>query len=401
MAAAECWAADGSADYTPLFLKPTLRIFLSVDIVNSTAFKQSQRHHLEKSDSSERAEQPWFSPITTFYHGIERRFAVDWKRFSKTMDPGEEPELWKAAGDELIYTKTLTDHRQALACVLAWMATVENHRKELKAAYPTLDLKAAAWLAGFPVNNAEVVLSRRPQVRDQMLDGDAVLSNLILLDEFHTNGSSNNGDMTRDFIGPSMDTGFRISSLATPRKFALTIDLAYMLAVASKPEYLDDTLKHAREPSFKYDGRVGLKGVYGGEPYPFFWIDMKGQDPLHRSEDDLLPSVTIKPHNVENFCQQFFQAHAKERGHIMSPYIAASSDGPFHKIPDHHRVRLENLIRKLSDYRQKALNAPGVAEEATAGQTGIDPAGERTLDACTEEKVLNSFSFDNFPSAGR
>lgn len=310
------------------------------------------------------------------------------------MDPGEEPELWKAAGDELIYTKTLSDHRQALACVLAWMATVESHRKELKGTFPTLDLKASAWLAGFPVNNAEIVLSRRPRPLEHgAADGDAVLANLILLDEFYSNGGTNNGDMTRDFIGPSMDTGFRISSLASPRKFALTVDLAYMLTVAAKPEHLDDTLKHAREPSFKYDGRVTLKGVDGGEPYPFFWIDMRAHDPLHRSEDDLLPHIAINPHNVENFCEKFFQAHAKERGHIMSPYIAVSSDGPFHKVPEHHRVRLEKLIKKLSDYKKNAPNAPGAAT-GTSPNPESDSALPRELDASTEENLFKSFGLD-------
>lgn len=371
----------------PRFLQPTLRIFLSVDIVNSTAFKQSQRHQSEQTAT----DQSWFSPITAFYHGIGSRFGTKWNYFSSSMDAGDAPELWKAAGDELIYTKVLTSHKQALASVIAWIAAVDGHRKDLKGKHASLDLKAAAWLAGFPVNNAEVVLRRHHKVAEsgQAEDGDAVLSNLILLDEYYQCGGTNSADMTRDFIGPSMDTGFRICSLASPRKFAVTADLAYMLAVASNPEKLAGNLQHSQELKFRYEGRVQLKGVDGGEPYPFFWIDMKAQEQLYRSEDDLLPKADIYPHKVSAFCAEYFMSHEKDSGHIMVPYINGSTDAPFNEIPPNHKTHLDGLIRKLNDYKRNAPNSPAVEPESSLKDDSSN-AQQIDLDSETEAKVLEA-----------
>jgi hypothetical protein len=244
---------------------------------------------------------------------------------------------------------------------------VEFHRKELRTKYTTLDLKAAAWLAGFPINNAEIVLSNRPrEIKDPLVDGDSVLHNLLMLEKYYSQDENERKDLVLDFIGPSMDTGFRVSELATSRKFAVTVDLAYMLAFSSRTE--KEFIRQYREPSFRYDGRIEVKDVDGG-PYPFFWIDMNADDPLHRDEDALLPKVDIEVDKVESFCEKYFQFRARERGHVMLPYIFNSSSPPFNAMPELHQARLQKLISALNDYKKKAKAIRGVTNAGSAQST--------------------------------
>lgn len=361
------------------FLKPQLRIFLSVDMVNSTAFKQSRQHIQEKSPASTtlRISQSWLSPITSFYRSIESVFFAKWNVFSIPLgeDAGESPELWKAAGDELIYTKVLTNHKQALACVAALIEAVEEHRKSLKKEYPSLDLKAAAWLAGFPVNNAEVILMRQSTpARLPEGEGDAILENLVLLKEFYGKGKEGASEMTRDFIGPSMDLGFRICALSNARKFALTADLAYMLAVAGQTAAADGA---ARGLTFRYDGGLPLKGVDGGTPYPFFWIDMKAQDELCLSEAKLLPIVKIDNDHMISYCKNYFKSHQEDDGYLIAPYIVHPSEEKFTLIPDRHTALRLELTGKLAKY----LDGSDISEHGMAGPNyQDDPAGSNLPD---------------------
>ena len=170
-------------DGLPKYLQPALRVFLSVDIVNSTAFKQAHTSAATgdkknrgdaEEDHVDRAE-PWFSPISSFYRGIERKLAEEWSKClidvqTLGRSDGSPPTLWKASGDEVIYVKQIEDPFHTLLTIRAWMAVVNRHRLEIKGAFPSLELKASAWLAGFPVNNAEVVLRRTPEIEDPIKD---------------------------------------------------------------------------------------------------------------------------------------------------------------------------------------------------------------------------------------
>lgn len=124
----------------------SLRLFLSVDIVGSTAFKQAARDRsaAKSSDGGDiPPAEPWFSPIAQFYRGMEQTFSREWKlcvERSTTVNwpTGEPPELWKSVGDELIYTKLLADHREALTTLNAWMKSVSSYRKRLKEQFKSL-----------------------------------------------------------------------------------------------------------------------------------------------------------------------------------------------------------------------------------------------------------------------
>jgi hypothetical protein len=342
-----------------------LRLFLSVDIVGSTAFKQAAKDRTPEKTSSHgsdpRPAEPWFSPIAQFYRGIERTFAKEWaicvgQSNDVGWPTGRAPELWKSVGDELIYTKQLNDHREALTTLNAWIKTVGVYRTRLKEQFKSLDLKTTAWIAGFPVHNAEVIFRSSVQglgaAEDQ--DDDEVFSNLALLSEYYS--KQPNPDLTRDFIGPAIDTGFRLSHLSTPRRLVISVELAFILvhAVRTQPhEYKYETLR------FFFEGRHTLKGVFGGLPYPVFWIDMRPSPKLEETEDALNGRISLNTDSVLAFCQEFIKENAT---YCFTPYIVGNPDPAFNKVPDHHQERLDGLkaywekeAQKREDEKQAGL----------------------------------------------
>src|SRR5207253_1297681 len=94
-----------------------------------------------------------------------------------------------------------------------------------------LRLKATSWVASFPEPNIEIVIS-------EMSDGS--------------------GRGYRDFIGPDIDLGFRISHLARPSTIALSVDIVELLLDAGNLEQLDIFMI----------GSERLKGVFHDRPYP-------------------------------------------------------------------------------------------------------------------------------------
>src|SRR3954469_16945762 len=96
----------------PDFLRPRLRLFLSVDLVGSTALKQSGEFPIKKPDGEEslgRVGAKWLLDLATFYRDIEAKFTREWDLYSKQIAPKckwpttVSPRLWKVNGDELIY----------------------------------------------------------------------------------------------------------------------------------------------------------------------------------------------------------------------------------------------------------------------------------------------------------
>lgn len=371
----------------PTFLKPKLRLFLSVDIVNSTAFKQAtakDRKALKHDQAGDEPAEPWFSPISRFYREIERLFSATWTHQSRAAEDGfnwhkgDPPELWKAAGDELLYVKTLSDYREALVTVRAWIEAINQHRSVIKSQYSMLDLKATAWLAGFPVNNAEVIL--RPSISvpgDDLAEGDPILSNLLLLKNYYDQRSSE----FRDFIGPSVDTGFRVATLASARKMAITVDLALLLAHATVNQPNDEHFPF-QKLQFHYDGRVPLKGVFDGSDYPFFWIDTANGDALIEIEDTISRVEPIGANEVKEFCERFI---AKSGGHVIKPFILGCKDPLFREVPNYHLDRL----KKLADYWEKESAKRETERKALGGESPDAGDKEKNLDPDEAEKVTS------------
>lgn len=327
----------------PAFLKPRLRLYLSADIIGSTAHKQSRLGALGQVGASQEAS--WFTTIQGFYFEAQQSFRTTWnalkEKYSADEHFGDPPELWKTVGDEVIFTKLLTDHRQVATVIQCWIETVSLLREFLHRDSTRLGIKSTVWLAGFPFRNKEVVLSGESFSAQEPID-DYYRENGQILNRLYSGTAT--GRVLVDYIGPSIDTGFRLTSLASARKLILSVEVAYILALTAPVK-----ASPIESIQLRYDGQVQLKGVLGGGGYPVFWIDLSGTSSADALEDKLTNSATCNRDDIREYCDAFF---FEQQDSIFPPFIIADNEVVLRDTPpwyeDHHRNLIKNFYASLT-----------------------------------------------------
>lgn len=189
-----------------------LRLFLSVDIVNSTALKQEFR---EKDDS-------WLSIARSFYTAFPT-FVASALDALPAVDAASKPILWKAIGDELVFVSEI-ERMDAIPTLLRALRTAVNRWNREKEGAGVL-VKGGAWLAGFPVMNS-------------IIPGEV--------------------KGRHDYIGSSIDTGFRLCRFASPRHLVIGIEVAYVVAQLADPLVNE----------LHFEGRQEIRGGSEGPALP-------------------------------------------------------------------------------------------------------------------------------------
>lgn len=314
------------------FCGRSLRLFFSVDIVNSTALKQEFR---EKHDS-------WLSIARSFYTEIPT-FLTEALGKQSTIDESSKPTPWKAIGDELVFVSEIERMEvippllQALrSAVNQWNCDHEDER---------VLVKGCAWLAGFPVMNS-------------IIPGEA--------------------EGTHDYIGSSIDTGFRLCRFASPRELVLGVEIAYVIA------RLNDPLVE----ELHYLGRHEIRGVLKGRPYPVFWLDCfapasglpkiseaaKRDDEVEKLEDVIKGrhSTKLEAANAVDFITEWVESTT---GEIQLPFPPNQADQRFPAPPDYEdreqqkREEFERVYLPKDDSDQDAGNAaPADETESLIGK---------------------------------
>ena len=261
---------------------PSLRLFLSADLIGSTALK---------SESSGGSDEPeWLKTFTSFYEEFPAILAENCNRHETP-----KVEFWKGIGDELLWFVTLSQIGDSLKVIKAFKVALERYNKNLDEFDKKVRLKGTAWLAGFPVTHKVVPLP---------------------------NGGT-------DFIGSSIDTGFRISRFSTRMRMVISVDLAWMLLQCQSKM---DELKLC------FDSSESMKGVLAGRPYPIIWIEC--DSPLEQLEYGLCQSnrSTEWDRKLGEFCAKFITS---TDGRIISPFITGQHE--FGTPPDSFIARLSKL----------------------------------------------------------
>ncbi|MBP2295937.1 hypothetical protein [Azospirillum rugosum] len=306
----------------------TIVLFLSVDLSGSTAFKFS--NDLADRKAGETDADPvhgWFSVIQKFYRHFNQSFLT---RFNGEASTAQRPRLWKALGDELIYMVEVTETQFVASTVRRFVDAVFATRHIVRDMSRSLDLKASAWLADFPARNAIVDLNG---LHDPLQEKPSAARRFSASAEY-------------DYIGPSMDAGFRLGKLASRRKMPLSVELAYVLA-----EALSTNRTHGL--IFGYEGRVELKGVLGGEDYPVLWLDVeddRARCEANENEASLLGRKrTVDVPDIRQFCPSFITSSPW----MEPPFLKDEVAGPFVRLPrsvvDHmaaisDRAQVENRL---------------------------------------------------------
>lgn len=206
--------------------KPTVRLFLSVDLENSTQLKQA----------TDKTPERWLTTVRVFLQDFPQLFEAKLQERERQFGGPKMdlPPVWKVLGDELVFAAIINKRLELLTLVEAFQDALQKWNQDAREQKEgrLLKVKGAAWVAGFPVVNAVL----------------------------------ETGEKSEDYIGPSMDAGFRISKLATPRRMAITVDLAWLLL----------RLKFKRRVHF--DGQMVIKGLAEEVGYPVLWIEVEKSD---------------------------------------------------------------------------------------------------------------------------
>lgn len=343
---------------------PRLKLFLSADIVGSTAYKQP----LDILRDDPLAHARWAGIIQGFYKTIRESFLEHFRQASNRLLSehgreaqrtllGDEPRFWKTIGDEVVFWKELNSSVQVWLTLACWMKTVESLRNyfiDVAAGDPAsqLDVKSAAWMAGFPVRNKAIV-----DLSSSDMPDDALAAHL---NAFYEGAEG----LDADFIGPGIDVGFRVTGLASARKLSVSLDVAYTLARThnhvmdglkerlSAVDYfpLRDGSTHSdfvERLRVYYSGSETLRGVLGGVRYPKFWISMVRHGSLEEAKVALYTREAgqgVSWAKLLSFCDLFY---SDRRKYVSRPFIR--NDPHLNDIPPRFRNFLVAADPKASD----------------------------------------------------
>lgn len=197
-------------------------MFLSADVVGSTDFKARNA-----ADSSE-----WLEAFATLFRELPLIFIGE-LAMAFMSDDAMPPEagVWKVMGDEVIFVALPADAGQAARVAAAFIHTVSSYDRKLAARWP-LRIRGTCWAAELGQRNRRIDIPEMFGGRD--------------------------GEPYRDFLGPDIDIGFRLSSHAGQGEVILSPNLVEAIAGSDDADLLR---LHPIEPR-------SLKGVIGGHPFP-------------------------------------------------------------------------------------------------------------------------------------
>lgn len=293
----------------PEGLKPRLRLFLSVDLVGATRYKQSRNL--------------WRPEILSFYRDFDFILQSEYRTFVQSYGVGlDPPQFWKSNGDELLYVCELTSLSHAQALMHVWLWALHSYQLKRDPTVEHLEVKSTAWIGLFPVPNSEVFFRRGGASFDDDLARDASVVQSELRDEWYANPTTHS--ITREFVGPSIDTGFRLTAWATPNRLILSVDLAFLLT-SSDPSGVSPL-------SLRLSGQEKLKGVIDEQPYPTIWIPVGGQG--WGGADDG-PVVTDRA-TIRSYCEAVIEQNYSS----ITPLFLGESEAAYEWVPQYILTRI-------------------------------------------------------------
>ncbi len=216
----------------------------------------------------------WLDTFQDFYDEFPVTFGEEQRKF-------DCPEIvfWKGIGDELLWVTVLTKGSDAISALRAFKLSIEAYNGRLDGSGKKVRLKGAAWIAGFPITHKELKLP----------------------------------DGKPDYIGPYIDTGFRLSKFSSRMKMIISVDLAWLvLNCRTLPD-------EQKELKLEFHESKSMKGVLGGKPYPIIWIECASL--LEAREYKLLhhhDNSVDRREDLREFCKAFIVSTDDK---IILPYI--------------------------------------------------------------------------------
>jgi hypothetical protein len=209
--------------------KSTVAMFMSVDMSGSTEFK---------SQTQGDGENPaWLPAFEAFFREVPLIMMGQLAAAFAMEDDVPHCSVWKVIGDEIIFLARPGTPREARLVTIAFYKTIINYDRKLFERWP-LRVKGCCWAAQISGRNKEIEVP-------EMMGTDSDHSYV-------------------DYLGPDVDTGFRVAACVGKGQVIVSSNLVEILAAQEESDGLQ----------FHYTGAKVLKGVYSGRPYPLFLMSL-------------------------------------------------------------------------------------------------------------------------------
>ena len=282
------------------WMRPRLMLFLSADVENSTRLKQSPQQG-----------RIWLPPIIDFIHRFPTRYQAEREKFAidHHYSIPERVVPWKLLGDEIIFAIEISQESQVgqeivtfLSALRSWNSPTDGPETQSRGVV----VKGTAWLAGFPVANTLIPV---PSV---------------------------SGELIRDYLGPSMDAGFRLTKWAASRRLIVSPELAWWL--------LQHTARSLELPKLHFQGCAELKGLAEHTGYPQLWMEVD-KSPFRTLEDELLGRAALsQQEKLRELCSAFIEEFGTPR-HL--PFLETRRD------PAQFPVERSDFAARLLEAREQ------------------------------------------------
>lgn len=205
-------------------------MFLSADVVGSTAFKAST--------VGADGQALWLEAFETLFRELPLIFIG--KLAEQFLDEDDLPQsgVWKVMGDEVVFAVLPETIGHAQRVAAAFSDAVAQYDQRIAERWP-LRIRGCCWGAEIGERNRAIEIP-------EMFGG----SDRPYL----------------DFLGPDVDIGFRLSAHSRPGELILSPNLAEAFAGQHDQRGL----------RYHFVGEVPLKGVCGGQPFPLVLASIAG-----------------------------------------------------------------------------------------------------------------------------
>lgn len=289
------------------------------------------------------------------------------QRFVRGIDQGQRctredffapPRVWKTVGDEILFCCRIDNLNHLARCIDSFLHALRDFGNTLDGLGKFLDVKGAGWIAAFPAPNVTVSL------------GDSLLRADQYNEEFEC--SAERDPRTVDFLGNGIDCGFRIASCASPDRFSMSVELAWLLAEAAEQELFGR--------QFEYLGRRPLKGVLFERPYPLVCIDTErspSRKAVRQYEQPLIGNGEKKPFQIRDFLLHFMRDEK-----IEIPYLEGISSISDQGLPDSFNKFYKNWLTDAEEIAKQRQNEIEAENTDAVGGTEIP---SHVLEAADQE----------------
>ena len=275
------------------------RLFMSVDLQNSTSFKKNSY----KNGVPENAEWAWV--FENFYRDFFDIFRNELNIYAHLP----VPSIWKCLGDEIIFQVEITDSADVLKYVLSFRKAIESYNEKAKCGRNKhLQSQGTVWGAGFPVRNHCIEIP------------------------------GTNNEKQADFIGLDIDIGFRISKYSKPERLVLSLPIAYILSL------------HDCE-NIRYYDEINAQGV--DAEYPIFWL-------LSSTNPKTPGRLLLSPSPIDSiivFCTNYFEK--EDNSAYSKPFIKNDKSNKCGEIPDYMIQRKKENDKAEIERKQGLIGKSG------------------------------------------